>query len=484
MDADHNTPSIFFLMAPCRRLQFNLSDLYPVPRLGIGYLAAYLKAHGYRNVEVRDIIAEGEWIAELLARFRARGAPDLLGISVTILSLREAFEIATAVKAEFPRTKVVVGGPGVGFSPKALANYGRDVDFFVRGEGELPVLEIVRQLERTVPDWAAVPNLIWRHADRGPTENPSGRYRDLNDGIVVDYDALPMAKYKLHPPMGVYPPSTMVETARGCTFPCEFCCLSMPVRSMSPANVESLVRDLMGRYGLREFHFVDPTFTLNRDRGLEIIDRLEPLQIRWSCKTRIDLLDEDLARRAASSGCYLIAFGVESGDDSILRAIKKKAQSEQALETFRRCRRFRIRTTAYLLVANPEESDESIERTIRFTRRLDPDYVLYDILMADPINPLTRQKIDAGWISEDDLERYYLSDGYSKLADFTVAGHSMQLAREWLKRSSSDFYVRPKYFYQRIRDLRTIQDAKNLGAGGMAFAKDFFGMGRLWGFSN
>jgi hypothetical protein len=44
--------------------------------------------------------------------------------------------------------------------------------------------------------------------------------------------------------------------------------------------------------------------------------------------------------------------------------------------------------------------------------------------------------------------------------------------------------VRPKYFYQRVRDLRTIQDAKNLGAGGMAFAKDFFGLGRLWGFSS
>ncbi|MFT4570924.1 MAG: anaerobic magnesium-protoporphyrin IX monomethyl ester cyclase [Hyphomicrobiaceae bacterium] len=475
-------PSVFFLMAPCRRLQFNLSDLYPVPRLGIGYLAAYLKANGYKRVEVRDIIAEREWIPELIARFHANGAPDLLGISITILSLREAFEIATAVKAEFPKTRIAVGGPGVGFTPEALLRYGKDVDFFVRGEGEEPILQLVRQIESSSPDWHAAPNTIWRDSDGTAVQNPPGRYRDLNDGIMVDYDSMPMDRYQLHPPMGIYPPSTMIETTRGCTFPCEFCCLSMPARYMTPANVEALLRDLIERYGLREFHFIDPTFTLDRERALEIMERIGKLNIHWSCKTRVDRFDEEIAAAAAKSGCYLVAFGVESGDDLILDAIKKKAAAGDALETFERCRRYKIRTTAYLLVANPQETEQSIQRTIRYVRELKPDYVLYDILMADPINPLTRQKIKDGWITDDDLERYYLSDKPSRLAEVTVSGHTMDEARIWLKQSSSDFYVRPKYFYERIRDLRTLQDAVNLGAGGLTFAKDFFGIGRLWGF--
>ena len=77
--AGATTPSVFMLMAPCRRLQFNLSDLYPVARLGIGVLAGYLRAHGAARVELRDIIAEREWIPDLLARFESRGPPDLLG---------------------------------------------------------------------------------------------------------------------------------------------------------------------------------------------------------------------------------------------------------------------------------------------------------------------------------------------------------------------------------------------------------------------
>ncbi|MFN7954840.1 MAG: radical SAM protein [bacterium] len=473
--------STFLVMAPCRRLQFNLSDMYPVPRLGIGYLSAHLKAHGHANVETRDIIAEREWVPDLVRRFTERGAPDLLGISVTILSLREAFEIARGVKTRFPHTRVVVGGPGVnGFAASSLLRYGDAVDFFVRGEGEAALLGLVRALESGQPSFAAVPGLVWRDAAGDAVENPRGAYRDLDDGIRVDYAAQPMARFRLHPPMGVYPYATMMETARGCSFSCEFCCLSMPVRERSPAGVEAELRDLMRAYDLREVHFIDPTFTLHRARSEELVERVGRLGLRWSCKTRVDKVDERLAARMAAAGCYLVAFGVESGEDDILGALGKNATGERAIETFAACRRHRIRTTAYLLLASPSETEAHVDRTISFVRRLAPDYVLYDLLQADPANPLTRERIADGAFTADDLDRYYLSDDATPLHHATVAGHAMSVARRRIERASSDFYVRPRYFWERIRDLRTLQDALNLGAGGLTFFKDLLGLGRLW----
>lgn len=471
--------SIFLFMAPCRRLQFNLSDLYPVPRLGIGYLSAYLKANGIPNVTIRDVIAEREWIPELLARFERDGYPDVLGISVTILSLREAFEIAAAVKARHPATRTIVGGPGVGFRASALLEHGAAVDAFVRGEGEAAMLAFCRAVAEGREDWSDAPSLVWRK-NGVPTENPRGPYRELGDGLMADYDAQPMKKYRLHPPMGIYPPATMMETVRGCSFPCEFCCLSMPVRAMPPAVVIEQIRRLQRDYGIREIHFIDPTFTLNKARALELCRLLEPLKIHWTCKTRTDLVDEETAEAMARSGCYHIAFGVESGDDVMLANVQKKATADEALETFARCRRHRIRTSAYLLIANPGESEESTQRTIDWVRRLDPDYVLYDILMPDPYNPLTQRQIAAGVFTHEDLERYYLTDLPSRLHEITVTGLPWGTAKGWLKRSAGDFYVRPKYMWQRVRDLRTIQDAVNLGAGGAAFFKDLFGLGRLW----
>ncbi len=468
-------------MAPCRRLQFNLSDMFAVPRLGIGYLSAYLKANGYPAVETRDVIAEREWIPELLRRFETHGAPDLLGISVTILSLREAFAIARAVRLRFPRTRTVVGGPGTaGFPAASLLRYGEAVDFFVRGEGEAPMLALVRALDDGNVDFSRIPALVWRDANGAPVENPHAPFRFLDDGIRVDYEAQPMARFRLHPPMGVYPYATMMETTRGCSFSCEFCCLSMPVRERSPADVESELRDLQHRYDLREVHFIDPTFTLHRSRAEELIERVGRLRIKWSCKTRVDKVDDRLASRMAAAGCYLIAFGVESGEDDILDALHKSASGERAVETFAVCRRHRIRTTAYLLLASPAETEAHVDRTIAYVRRLAPDYVLYDLLQADPANPLTQRRIADGAFSANDLDRYYLSDEPSVLHAETVAGHRMPVARSRIKRASGDFYVRPRYFWERVRDLRTIQDALNLGAGGLTFFKDLLGLGRLW----
>jgi radical SAM superfamily enzyme YgiQ (UPF0313 family) len=483
MRSGANATSVFLLMAPCRRLQFNLSDLYPVPRLGIAVLASYLRAHSNAHVEVRDIIAEREWIPELLDRFARNGAPDLLGISVTILSLREAFEIARAVKGRFPGTRVVVGGPGVGFRAEALLEYGEAVDYFVRGEGEQSMLALLDAVTSGATDLSLsdVPRLIWRDETGAARENATGPYRDLNDGIEVSYEDLPMESYRLHPPMGIHPPATMIETARGCTFPCDFCCLSMPLRTRTPEGVEREIVHLKRQYGIREVHFVDPTFTINRERTRELLGRLRTLDIRWSCKTRVDRLDEPLAAEMSKAGCYLVAFGVESGDDTILGNLQKKAASEQAIETVAACRRHKIRSTAYLLVASPGETDDTVDRNIAFVRRLKPDYVLYDVLMADPANPLTRRATEVGTLTREDMERYYLSDLPSSLHQTSVSGHDMVTVRAWIKKASTDFYVRPRYFWERVRDLRSLQDARNLGSGGFAFMRDVFGLGQLWG---
>lgn len=469
---------IVLTMMPCRRLRFNISDLYPVPRLGIGYLSAYLKAHGYRDVSTPDIIAERWWIPELLREFARTGPPDVLGLSVTAISLREAFELATAVKAVYTQCRIVVGGPGVGFEAEALLRYGSDVDFFVRGEGEEPLLQLVRALE-TGADLSAVPALIWRKNAK-PVENPPGAYRNLDDGIFCDYDAQPMDKYRLHPPMGAYPLATMMETTRGCTFPCEFCCLRAPARYRSVENVVAELKRLQNVYGIREVHFIDPTFSLYRKRTWELVEAVGALGLRWTCKTRVDMLDEELIEHFARNGCYYIAFGVESGDDTILGNIHKATAAETALHTFHTCRKHRIRTAAYMLVGSPGETIGSIRNTMAFVRKLQPDYVLYGIVHPDPANTMSQKALANKAFTKRDLEAYYLSDEPSYFQHTTVGGQTIRTAQRWLNMASWDFYGRPSYIKERVLDVRTTADVTNLFVGGITFVKDFAGVGRLW----
>jgi radical SAM superfamily enzyme YgiQ (UPF0313 family) len=470
---------ILLISAPSNRLQFNLSDLYPLPKLGLACLCASLKKQGFLNTKILDPAGEHLSIRTLVKRITVPDPPHLLGISTTLLGLEQAVSIARAAKREHPDTRVVVGGPGVGFSPAPLFRFGAPVDFFVRGEGEKPIVELAKRLESGGRDFTGVPGLIWCDDSGTPRENEPPPYQCLDD-LEFDFEALPMNRYRLHPPMGVYPPSAIMETARGCSFRCEFCCLSLPVRFRSPENVEREARFLKTRFGIREIHFVDPTFTLDRPRTEEICDRLREVGMHWSCKTRTDQVPPGLLQRMKQAGCYLISFGVESAAPECLDALNKNARPDSSVEAFRRCRELGIRTTAYLLVAAPGETEQDVEKTIRWVRFLDPDYVLYNLLLPDPSNPLTRKHIDEGRFDEEELCRYYFSGETTCFHRRTLSGIDLDTARNRLVRASRAFYCRPGYALSRIAALRTFADAKNLFAGGAAFFSDLLRLGRLW----
>lgn len=467
-------------MAPCRRLQFNLSDMYPVPRLGVAQLVAALRAEGH-TADFVDVIAE-RWQPERFGQRIAEREPDLVGVSATIMSMREAFELCRAARAARPSVVTVVGGPGVGgWTPEELFEYaGGSVDYFVRGEGERAMTTLVAALEEggALGD---VPGLLWLDGSR-PAENAAGHPLELESAPGPAWDVLPMDRYRLHPPMGVYPYATLLESARGCTYPCNFCCLAGPLRTRSVSWIDAQVRGLHERYGAREVHFVDPTFTLDRDRALAICDALGrlPFELHWSCKSRVDHIDDELASAMRRAGCYSIAFGVESGADRVLESMRKRAAVETTRHAFSACRRRGIRTIAYCLVAGPDETGETVEETVRFVREIRADYVLYGIVDPDPANSLTRRAIREGRFTADDLARFYLGEGSTPLHHTTVTGHPMTRAQRWLRQASTDFYLRPRYAWGRVRDLRSLQDARNLVSGGTGFVRDLLEITDHW----
>ena len=464
-----------FTMAPCRRLQFNLSDMYPVPRLGIAQLAALCRRLGH-SVSLVDVICE-RWTPARFGEWVQTERLELVGVSATLLSMREAFVLCAAAKAAHPSVKTVVGGPGTGgWTPEALFEHASGaVDFFVRGEGE-PALEGLLGALTRGESLAHVPGLIYR--DLGTChKNRVGPPVDLESAPGPAWDLLPMRRYRLHPPFGVYPYATLLETARGCPYPCGFCCLSAPYRARSVAWVLRQLDTLQRAHAVREVHFVDPTFTYDRERTLALCRALETRtpRLRWTCKTRVDHLDCELAGAMARAGCYGVAFGVESGADLMLEGMHKRTDTQATRRAFAACRAQGIRTIAYCLVAGPDETDQSVEATIRFVRELRADYVLYGIIDADPSNALTRRALRSERLHAADLSRFYLGEGHTTLHDTTITGVPVSTARRWLERASSDFYLRPGYAWGRIRDLRTLQDVKNLAVGGAQFAADLWG---------
>ena len=113
-------------------------------------------------------------------------------------------------------------------------------------------------------------------------------------------------------------------------------------------------------------------------------------------------------------------------------------------------------------------------------REIEADYVLYGVVDPDPANAITRQAIAEGRFTHKDLAEFYLGEEPSRFERTTVTGYPVDQAQAWLKSASSDFYLRPKYMLGRVRDLRSIQDAKNLASGGSGFLRDLVGITRHW----
>lgn len=345
--------------------------------LGIYCLAAYLRQYGC-GVEAIDAEALGIGPHGIVERLR-RGDFDLLGLSTTTAVFHEARAVARAAKAAFPALPIVVGGPHVSALPVDCLEE-ESFDYAVPSEGEETLRDLVVCLENDA-DPASVQGLVFR--------KDGIVYRNPARPLIADLDKLPAPAYDLIPEMRLYnpPPFTFrqspvanVMSSRGCEGQCTFCsraAFGRRVRFRSPESVVDELEQLVQRHGVREIAFVDDAFTLNQNRlaGIFELAARKGLKFPWTCRTRADMVDEPLLRFMAAHGCWHISIGVESADQDILGEIRKGITPAQVASAVESCRKVGLVTKGFFMVGHPRESEETIERTIRFALELELDQI-------------------------------------------------------------------------------------------------------------
>ncbi len=463
-------PTNLVVNCPSDRVRINLSGVYPMAPLGAGMLAASLRDAGY-PVEVLDLNAE-PFDEGKLGRLFERRRFDHVVLSAHLLSVHLALRIARLAKAASSKTVVSLGGPCDVFEPEQLLRYTRDVDVFARGEGERIVVAICRAIEtgaepRGIPSTAYLAGgAIERTADQPPL--------DMDALPRPAFDLLPLDRYRFHPPFGAYPSAQLMETTRGCPFGCNFCTLRRKLRMRSAATIFDDLVDLIRSQRIREVHIVDPTFTVHRERVLELCDRIShaKLDLHWSCKTRCDLVDEELLGAMAKAGCYLISYGVESASQEILDGLEKGLSVADIERGFELTKRARIRVLAYMLLGSPGETDATVQSVIDFIRRTRPDFISYNELMPDPTSTSAQRAIREGTFSEDAMLDYYLGGRWDAFEAQTFTGYPRSQIDAWITKAYGDFYFNPGYVVRRLLDVRSGQDFRNLVRGGLLLAVD------------
>jgi len=311
--------------------------------------------------------------------------PDLV---VGLLSCFHIPEDREYVELPYPTIGIIT--PCSVDAAEADRIYDLDIDYFTRMEVETTILEAVREFDET-----------------GDIVESNGLYRRTGDGLV---GTGPPEQWSREHPMPAFERAgfdryyeamqidlgdearVLLNTMKGCPFECTFCCeantdfLNIKSADQVLAEVER-IRELTG---CQTFQFIDDEFGIRLSRAKDLCRSLRDLEydVQFEAMNRVEFVDEELIRLAEEAGCYLMSFGIESGDQRVQEAIDKNLDFEHAKEAFGYLGETDIDTRAFTIVGLPGEREETLDKTKSLLRELDPDLITTGVCYPSPCTPM------------------------------------------------------------------------------------------------
>lgn len=282
------------------------------------------------------------------------------------------------LRARFPQVPIVWGGYFASNYTAAALNTPY-VDYAIRGQGEQTFLELIEAI-RGQRDCKSILGLS--HKQDGKVHNNPERPMNRPDAFPsFPYHRIPAEKYLLPTFLGRR--TAVHQASIGCPYRCNFCGVvtfsGSREKMESPARTESVLRHLAETYGVDAVQFYDNNFFLREDHTRDLMDRMQPLGMRWWCEGRTDIMMRysdatwEAIRRA---GCAMIFFGAESGSNQVLKEMNKDLRAEDTIALASRIRRFGIVPEFSIIFGNPKDPEGDTAECIQFIRllkRLNPD---------------------------------------------------------------------------------------------------------------
>lgn len=436
-----------------------------IPPLGLGYLATALDRAGIKKAKILDCVKEKldyEGFKESVRQFK----PDVVGFQVFSQDLPSLKESLSIVKKINPKTVTVVGGPHPSGLPQKTLQVFPQLDFVFWGEAEIGLPLLLKALKRK-KGFAKIPGLGWRNKQGKIMVNPQIFVQDLDSLGFPAWDLFPPQTYP-HAPQGVIfrnLPIAPIMATRGCPFFCTFCAgwtiSGKKVRRRSVDDVLTEIELLYQDYGIREIHFLDDNFTLNREYLKEFCQKLlkRDFKISWCCPNgvRLDTLNKKILKLMMKAGCYYVSVGIESGSNRILKLMKKGITVEKIRKMAKMVRDVGMTLNGFFILGYPGETREEILQTIKFAKSLELARAAFYNFLPLPRTEAYENLLRSGEIKEEEID-------WSQIFQADVPYSPMAVTRDELKnlqrRAHLEFYLRPKIIWRLLREIRTFQQLK------------------------
>lgn len=426
--------------------------------LGLLYVAAMFEKDSHQ-VRVFDPNLHNTPLISLVKEVQDFN-PDVVGITTVTATFNAAQVIAKALKKEFSKITIIMGGPHVSVLPKESLNITPAVDFVIVGEGELTVSELAKALDKKSYDFSSIAGLCYRDNGSIVLTKPREKIRNLDSIPYPAYHLLPVAEYVPSVVYHIKESNIYIASSRGCPATCTFCANEVTGRKLRNYSIDyviNLIHYVIDKYQICHFHVVDDNFMADQERVMEFCRRVieKKLNITWFIFARTDhCQDIEVLKMIKKAGCVYIQFGIESGNVDILKQLGKDVTKEAMYKACMNCKKVGIDYLNSFMIGNPKDTKETVYETIDFAIKLDSIMAGFNILVPYPGTAIFKKYYQKDFKDNNDWSKWNHIT-HDVPIDYRHTPLSKQEIDQLRKTAIRKYYLRPRQVFRIIAFFRS-----------------------------
>ena len=417
--------------------------------------AAILEEQGI-ECKISDCVVE-EMDFNKLKKSIKEFKPNAIIINTSTPSIKNDLSTATIAKNIDKSILTITLGIHPSEKTQECFDYEKNLDLIIKGEPEETFKELFKKISNT-KSYSKVKGISYRKNNK--------IINNLQRPLMENLDWLPFPAWhlinlKYYTLPFVDKPFLLLGTARGCPHKCTFCyAKSYYGRGFRPRSSKKIVDEIeyvKNKFGVEEFLMWTEAFTINKKYTIEICDEIikRKLKINFVCNSRVDSVDLELLKKLKQAGCWMIGFGVESGNQEIINNTKKGIDLEQTRKAFKMTRQVGLETTAHTVIGLLGESPKTVKETFRFIKEIDPDFAQFYCAVPMPWTELYEEARKKGYILSKNYEDYEQDRSIMHTGKMTP--EEVMKWRGWIYKR---FYIRPITIWRTLKRIRNFNNLK------------------------
>ena len=401
------------------------------PPAGLGYIAETLKKNNI-DYDILDM-AVGYSTDDLRDKIKSFN-PNLIGISMMSFMYKRSYDIIRFAKQVKPDIRIVAGGPHISTLRERVLEECSTLDFGVVLEGEHTIVELCKGA-----DISSIKGLIYRNGNSIIFTGERVFIGDLDSISFPQFEKFPLSKYVTE--------EIGIVSSRGCPYNCTYCPVQAAIgRKWRHRSAENIVEEIQYWYGkgYRQFSMLDDNFTLKQDRVIEVCKAIKKrcfkdIELNCNNGVRADRINHEILKNMKEAGFKYLAFGVEAGNDRILKNIDKGETIEVTEAAIKDALELGFKVTLFFIVGSPGETMGDLQDSINLALK----YPIFDARFYNLI-PFPQSRL-YDWVKENN---YFICDpedylNSSSQWDFKPVFETPEMSRD-----------------QRIEALKIVRDVR------------------------